>query len=199
MCFHEDVQDEAFDTLSDAMVVTISVHVVPTVKQLLNLKSLILWIAYLIINDSRRRHDSLVVEGAVGNVDLLSVSQQIVNLVHIDTISRIRHYLVQKVTIRLYDRTTANQPADLVYVFFSKSIVKVSWMTLNQVFKHNSGSFLVSPEIVSPPLFVLLHLTDEVVVKDMAERTMAQIVNQAGKSHISNFFVSNIEVWLCVS
>ena len=72
-------------------------------------------------------------------------------------------------------------------------------MTLNQVFKHNSGSFLVSPEIVSPPLFVLLHLTDEVVVKDMAERTMAQIVNQAGKSHISNFFVSNIEVWLCVS
>ena len=87
MCFHENVQDEAFDTLSDAMVVAISVHVISTIKQLLNLKSFVFRIADLIINDTRPQHNPLMVERAIRDIDLLSVSEQIVNFVHIDTIS----------------------------------------------------------------------------------------------------------------
>ena len=54
----------------------------------------------------------------------------------------------------------------------------------------------MSPEIFFPSLFLSLHLSDEVVVEDMAERTMAQVVNEACKSYISYFSVSNVEVWL---
>ena len=75
MCFHENVQDEAFNALSDPMIVTISVHVISTIKQLLNLKSFVLWIADLIINDARPQHNPLMVERAIRNIDLLSVSE----------------------------------------------------------------------------------------------------------------------------
>ena len=57
----------------------------------------------------------------------------------------------------------------------------------------------MSPEILSPVLFLWLHLSDEVVVEDMTERTMTQIVYEAGKSNIAHFSISDIEVRLSFS
>ena len=55
------------------------------------------------------------------------------------------------------------------------------------------------PEILSPILFLRLHLSDEVVVEDMTERTMAQIVYEASKSDIAHFSICDIEVRLSFS
>ena len=57
----------------------------------------------------------------------------------------------------------------------------------------------MSPEILSPVLFLWLHLSDEVVVEDMTERTMTQIVYEAGKSNIAHFSIRDIEVRLSFS
>ena len=75
MCFHKNVKDEAFDTLSNPMVVTISVHVISAIEQLLDLKSLILRIANLIINHSRPQHYPLMVERAIRDIDFLCISE----------------------------------------------------------------------------------------------------------------------------
>ena len=72
-------------------------------------------------------------------------------------------------------------------------------MVIDQVFKHYSGAFFMSPETLSHSLFLRLHLSDEVVVEDMTKRTVTQIVNEAGKSDIAHFSIRDIEVRLSFS
>ena len=69
--------------------VAIAVQVVSTVKQFLDLEFVFLWIADQIVDNSGSLHDDLVIEGAILYVDLLSIPEQVVNLINIDTISRV--------------------------------------------------------------------------------------------------------------
>ena len=71
------------------MIVAVPVQVVPTVKEFLYFKFVLFRVADLVVDDASTINNDLVIEGTVLNVDFLSVTEQIVDLVHIDTIARI--------------------------------------------------------------------------------------------------------------
>ena len=75
--------------LCNPVVVAVAVEIISTVKELLYFKFVLLWVAYLIVDNPGALHDDLVVEGTVLHINLLSVSQQVIDLVNVDSVSRV--------------------------------------------------------------------------------------------------------------
>ncbi len=69
------------------MVVTILVQVVATVKKLFNFIDFLFRVADLIIDNPSSSHNTIMVEGVVSNVSLLSITAHIIKLIHVDSIS----------------------------------------------------------------------------------------------------------------
>ena len=55
------------------------------------------------------------------------------------------------------------------------------------------------PEISSFSLFSHLETFDKIAIKDMTERSMAQVMHQSSNCHISNLVICDLQVWLCIS
>ena len=57
----------------------------------------------------------------------------------------------------------------------------------------------MGPELLRPALFSHLKTFDEVAVKDMTERAMAEVMDQASDSHIADLAICDFQIWLGMS
>jgi hypothetical protein len=73
------------------MVIAVFVQIVPAVEQFLDFSHFFFWVANLVPNHPSLLHYFFVIKRAVVHICLLGVTTKIVEFIHVDTVSWVRH------------------------------------------------------------------------------------------------------------
>ncbi len=164
------------------MVIDLFVEVVAGLEKLHHFKVVLVWIDYLIVDDSRIVQQNFIVILSQAQSHHLSVSLDIVELVNIDRIPLIINDIEHPEPFTPAAGLPFNQVADESDILLGQVdgvlLVGVGLAAVDHVFEEAGGGPLVRP------LGVGVDVPQKVVVEHVRERPVAQVVAQPRDRHV---------------